>query len=109
MRGVHWFNPSSLALLCSAVLVSACGGGGGSETQEAPVPTPIRTLFEGQVVNSAVAGATVRVYDDTGTLVGTTTSRPDGRFELGLTQPGPYRVVSTGAPPWQTAQDWKTG
>jgi len=96
LRGAHWFNPLSMALICSAVLVSACGGGGGNETQETPGPAPMRTPLEGQVVNSAVAGATVRVYDDTGVLVGTTTSRPDGRFELALTQPGPYRVVSTG-------------
>jgi uncharacterized protein YkwD len=49
MRGIHGFHLSSMALLCSALLLPACGGGGGggSTKQETPAPDPTTPLATG--------------------------------------------------------------
>jgi hypothetical protein len=58
-------NQLTLALsLLSAAILSACGGGGGSSTANLPI-----TVTGTAATGAPLAGAAVRVYDSTGSLV----------------------------------------
>jgi hypothetical protein len=83
---------STAALLCSALLISACGGDGSSSSTPAPTPPPVVT---GPTPTCTVAGPTFSLVADASVPVG----RTAGAVIAGCT--GPLRDVSwqqTGGP-----------
>ena len=87
---------SPLTLTCTTLLLVGCGGGGGNEGPSAEMSAPQSFVLEGRLMNGIIAGANVRAYDAMGKLTGTAVSDSEGRFELELAIPGPYRLVSSG-------------
>ena len=87
---------SPLPLMCATLLLFGCGGDGGNEGPSAEMSAPQSLVLEGRLMNGIIAGATVRAYDAVGQLAGTAVSDSEGRFELALAIPGPYRFVSSG-------------
>lgn len=72
------------ACFCVAAYLTACGGGGGSSTSSTtPAPSVLSTTISGTAATGApFDGATVIVTDSTGATVGTTTTNPDGSYQL---------------------------
>lgn len=79
-----------ITLLFAVLFLSACGGGGGSDSAPQP-PTPSNVELAGAAVKGPLSGADVRIYqvdataaDLKGALQGTTTTGNDGRFNFSL-------------------------
>ncbi len=64
-------------ILFGSVLLISCGGGGSSSTSSSST-----TLSGTAATGSALANATVNVYDSLGSLVGTTTTDSNGLYSL---------------------------
>jgi hypothetical protein len=69
------------ALICVATILSACGGGGGGSSTSTAVPSS-STLGGVAATGAPFDGATVIVTDSTGATVGSTTTNPDGSYEI---------------------------
>ena len=70
------------ASICVAAFLSACGGGGSSSTSTSSTAPSSSTLGGVAATGAPFDGATVIVKDSTGATVGTTTTNPDGSYEI---------------------------
>jgi hypothetical protein len=108
-------NWKPLSVLATSLILSACGGGGGSSDPVAPAPgpanspavtpvtpTPTGTTITGAITKGPVSGATVELFqvdqfgNATGALVATTTTGADGSFTVTADTTNNLLVVTRG-------------
>jgi len=70
------------AYISIAAFLSACGGGGSSSSSTSSTVPSSSTLGGVAATGAPFDGATVIVKDSTGATVGTTTTNPDGSYEI---------------------------
>lgn len=70
------------AYICVLACLSACGGGGGSSSSTSTTAPSSSTLAGVAATGAPFDGAIVTVTDSTGATLGTTTTNPDGSYEI---------------------------
>jgi hypothetical protein len=84
-------------LALAASLLTGCGGGGSDGGGAAATPTPASTTISGSAVKGPVGGATVTARAVSGgTLLGTTTTSPNGTYSLTISYNGDVVIEVSG-------------
>jgi len=77
-----------LVLLTVVLLLSACGGGSSDSSSTFTV--------QGRVLNAALIGSTVEIFNSNGTLLAAMNTNTEGGYSVEVSQDGPYRIRATG-------------